>query len=164
MAYSIHQHLTYNLWANTKVADTLRIIDNSLYFQENNSSFSSIAKTVLHLWGAQFIWLTRMQGESLSEWPSANVTDKEEALDGLIASSSALVSFVKLKDESFLKSMYAYKNMKGEPFVDPYEDTLFHVVNHGTYHRGQIITMLRQGGVATVPSTDLIHYLRTLRN
>jgi len=164
MAYSIHQHVTYNLWANTKVADVLRAIDNSLYFQENNSSFSSIAKTVLHLWGAQFIWLTRMQGESLREWPSANVTDKEEGLDGLILSSASLVSFVKSKNESFLKSTYAYNNMKGEPFVDPYEDTLLHVVNHSTYHRGQIITMLRQGGVKTVPSTDLIHYLRALRS
>lgn len=163
MAYSIHQHLTYNLWANTKVADILRTIDDKIYFQENNSSFSSIAKTVLHMWGAEFTWLTRMQGESLSAWPSANVTDKTKALDGLISSSSNLVSFIQSKDESFLKSTYSYKNMKGEPFVDPFEDTLFHVVNHGTYHRGQIITMLRQSGTTTVPSTDLIHYLRGLK-
>lgn len=163
MAYSIHEHLTYNLWANTKIAEALRIIDDKLYMQDNNSSFSSIAKTVLHLWGSQFIWLRRMQGESLSEWPSANITDKEESLAGLIVSSAELVSFVKSKDESFLKSTYAYKNMKGEPFADSYEDTLFHIVNHGTYHRGQIITMLRQGGITTLPGTDLIHYLRSLR-
>lgn len=163
MAYSIHQHLAYNLWANTKVADVLRTIDDKIYFQENNSSFSSIAKTVPHIWGAEFIWLTRMQGESLSAWPSANVTDKTEALDGLIKSSSNLVSFIQSKDESFLKSTYAYKNMKGEPFVDPFEDTLFHVVNHSTYHRGQIITMLRQSGIKSVPSTDLIHYLRGVK-
>ena len=59
--------------------------------------------------------------------------------------------------------MYAYKNLKGDPFEDRIEDTLFHVVNHSTYHRGQIITMLREAGVAKVVSTDLIHYLRTLK-
>ncbi len=163
MAHSLHQHLTYNLWANTKVADVLRTIEDKIYFQENNSSFSSIAKTVLHMWGAEFIWLTRMQGESLSTWPSANITDKTEALDGLITSSANLVSFIQSKDELFLKSTYAYKSMKGEPFVDPFEDTFFHVVNHSTYHRGQIITMLRQSGITSVPSTDLIHYLRGLK-
>ncbi len=163
MAYSIHQHLKYNLWANTTIADALRTIDDSLYFRETGSSFSSISKTVLHVWGAQFIWLTRMQGESLSTWPSAGVTDKEESLDGLVTSSADLVSFAGSKDESFLRSTYAYKSMKGEPFADPYEDTLFHIVNHGTYHRGQIITMLRQGGITSLPGTDLIHYLRTVK-
>ena len=53
--------------------------------------------------------------------------------------------------------------MKGEPFTDSVEDTLFHVVNHSTYHRGQIITMLREAGETKVVSTDLIHYLRSLK-
>jgi uncharacterized damage-inducible protein DinB len=69
---------------------------------------------------------------------------------------------VKSKDAAFLESLYAYKNMKGDPFQDKVEDTLFHVVNHSAYHRGQITTMLREAGVEKVASTDLIHYLRTL--
>lgn len=161
MAYSIQQHLSYNRWANTKIADVLRNIEDIIYFQENKSSFPSIAKTVLHLWGAQYIWLKRLQGESLRTWLSADSKDdKKDSLDGLIQSSIDLELFAISKDESFLTSAYTYKNMKGEPFEDRYEDTLFHVVNHGTYHRGQIITMLREAGETTLPSTDLIHYLR----
>lgn len=164
MAYSIQQHLTYNAWANKSTADVLRTVDDTIYFQENKSSFPSIAKTVLHIWGAQYIWLKRLQGESLSTWPAPEFKDnKNESLNGLIQSSNEIVTFAASKDELFLTSMYAYKNMKGEPFEDPYEDTLFHVVNHGTYHRGQITTMLREAGVTKLASTDLIHYLRTLR-
>jgi uncharacterized damage-inducible protein DinB len=38
---------------------------------------------------------------------------------------------------------------------------LQHVVNHSTYHRGQIATMLRQLGTKAIP-TDLIAYHREL--
>ena len=62
-----------------------------------------------------------------------------------------------------LSGRYHYTNLRGEPFDDTYEETLFHVVNHGTYHRGQLIMMLREAGVTSLPGTDLIHYLRRQR-
>ncbi len=161
--YSIHKHLTFNAWANTKTAEVLREVEDEIYFRENNSSFSSIAKTVQHMWGAQFIWLKRMEGESLGAFPHIGVTDKMVSLEGLVKSSEEIQRFIESKDEAFLSSTYAYKNMKGDPFEDSYEETLFHVVNHSTYHRGQIITMLREAGVKNVVSTDLIHYLRGLK-
>jgi uncharacterized damage-inducible protein DinB len=105
-----------------------------------------------------------MQGESLSTWPSPDFKDnKNDTLDGLIQSSNEIVMFAASRDESLLTSTYAYKNMKGDPFEDTYEETLFHVVNHSTYHRGQIISMLREAGVTKLVSTDLIHYLRALK-
>ena len=162
MSYSIHKHLTFNVWANTKTSETLREVADEIYFKENKSSFPSIAKTVLHIWGAQNIWLKRLQGESLTTWPHQSDQDsKEGQLNGLIDSSQNILDFITSKDEAFLSSLYSYKNMKGEPFIDTVEDTLFHVVNHSTYHRGQIITMLREAGVTKVVSTDLIHYLRS---
>lgn len=163
MSYSIRKHLAYNTWANTKIAEVLRAVSDEIYFKENKSSFPSIAKTVLHIWGAQFIWLKRMQGESLTTWPNDdNQNNKNGQLDGLIQSSQDIFSFIVSKDEVFLSSLYSYTNMKGEPFRDSVEDSLFHVVNHSTYHRGQIITMLREAGVTKVAGTDLIHYLRLL--
>ena len=163
MAYSIHKHLRFNVWANTKTADVLREVPDEIYFKENKSSFPSISKTVLHMWGAQNIWLKRLQGESLTTWPSLpGQGSKEVQLNGLIQSAQHILDLVESKDEAFLSSLYSYTNMKGEPFRDSVEDTLFHVVNHSTYHRGQIITMLREAGVTNVVGTDLIHYLRSL--
>ena len=163
MAYSIKTHLAYNEWANTKIADVLREVEDNIFFQDNKSSFPSIAKTVLHIWDAQHIWVKRMQGANLTKWPSASFKgSKDDSLNGLLDSSSELSSFLLSKTKSFLSTSYPYKNMKGEPFENTYEDTLFHVVNHGTYHRGQIITMLREAGLRQLPSTDLIHYLRSV--
>lgn len=163
MAYSIQKHLTFNVWANTKTAEVLRQVSDNIYFKENKSSFPSIAKTILHMWGAQNIWLKRLQGESLTTWPHQPDQDsKEGQLNGLVQSAQNILDLVKSKDDTFLSSLYSYTNMKGEPFTDSVEETLFHVVNHSTYHRGQLITMLREAGVTNVPGTDLIHYLRTL--
>lgn len=161
MAYSIHRHLAFNTWANTQLTELLLKTEDEIYFKENRSSFSSIAKTALHMWGAQDIWLRRLQGESLSSSPTAAFANNKMAmLNGLVQSSADIEKFIKTKDDAFLASMYSYKNLKGEPFTDPVEDTLFHVVNHSSYHRGQIITMLRESGITNVVSTDLIHYLR----
>lgn len=164
MAYSIIQHLAYNEWANTKFADLLLTVDDTSYFQVMKSSFPSLAKTVLHIADSQQIWLRRMQGESLTTWPSANFQGtKGDSLSSLIRSSKDLVAFITSKEESFLSTPYTYTNLKGEPCTDPVEDTLFHIVNHNSYHRGQITTMLRQLDVAPLVSTDLIHYLRSLK-
>ena len=115
------------------------------------------------MWGAQNIWLKRLQGESLTTWPhQVNQDSKEGQLKGLIQSSQNILDLTRSKDEAFLSSLYSYTNMKGEPFRDTIEDTLFHVVNHSTYHRGQIIPMLREPGFINVAGTDLIHYLRSV--
>ena len=164
MAYSVFTHLQYSEWANTKFADLLSTVDDEIYHQTNKSSFPSIAKTVLHINDSQLVWLSRLKGHGLTSWPSENFRGgKAEGLAWLVESSRELTSFITTKGEPFLQTRYAYKSMKGDPFEDTVEDTLFHIVNHGTYHRGQIIIMLREMNVTKLISTDLIHYLRTLK-
>jgi uncharacterized damage-inducible protein DinB len=165
MSYSIVQHLEFNAWANGLMISTLKPLSEELFYLENNGSFPSIAKTTLHMWGAQHIWYTRMQGESLKQAPMvADPPSKADMLDGLLSSSEDYVAFVGSVDPDFLSGRYHYTNLRGQSFEDSYEDTLYHVVNHSTYHRGQVILMLREVGVTPLPGTDLIHYLRSQRN
>jgi uncharacterized damage-inducible protein DinB len=164
MAYSIQLHLQYNTWANSKVAEMLSSIDDRVLDQENSSSFSSIYKTVVHIWDAQVVWYKRLEGVSLRAFPSASFAGtKKDALDGLVQSSQNFEHFIQLQPPDFFNSILTYQNIKGDQFTDPIEYILFHVVNHSTYHRGQIITMLREAGVANLVSTDLILYLRGLQ-
>jgi uncharacterized damage-inducible protein DinB len=164
MAYSITDHLRYNVWANTRIADILGPVSDVIVFEERKSSFPSIAKTLLHIRDAEIVWSQRMHGESPAAFPSANFDgDKKQLLDCLVNSSRELLLAIESKGADFLSMRYDYTNMKGEPFKDTVEDTLFHVVNHGTYHRGQVITMLREANVTKLLSTDLIHYVRSLR-
>lgn len=162
MPYSIRKHLQFNLWANKQFVDLLTTVPDHIYFHENKSSFSSIAKTAVHIWGAENIWLKRMQGLPTGTLPTGElVNNKNATLQSLIDSSTGLLQYVQDKSEIELDKTYPYKNIKGEPFESSYIDTLFHVVNHSTYHRGQIITMLREAGIEKVVSTDLIHYIRS---
>lgn len=49
-----------------------------------------------------------------------------------------------------------YVNVRGETWTYPLWQTLFHVVNHQTYHRGQVTTILRQLDLSAVPIDYLV--------
>ena len=71
-----------------------------------------------------------------------------------------LADFISAKGEAFLTEQIDYKTMKGDAYSNTAEEILVHVINHGTFHRGQVITMLRELGFTQFPSTDLITFLR----
>jgi uncharacterized damage-inducible protein DinB len=164
MLYSIYDHLDYTRWANTRFVDTLRKVDDNLFYEELKSSFSSIAKTLLHMADADTVWLRRMEGEIPTQWPSANFKGStEDILDGVIKSSEKLVNFIKSKPEHFLRQEFTYRTMKGDVFTDTIESIIYHIVNHGTYHRGQLTTMMRELDITPLVGTDIILYLRSLK-
>lgn len=161
----MEQLLSYNLWANERMIETLRPIDDSIIHAERRSSFVSIYKTMLHVCDAQMVWLKRLQGESLHDWPSRNLNDNKEVLfSKLMASSKELLLLVRSGGSEFIKTKITYKNLKGDRSYEDYVETiLYHVVNHGTYHRGQVTTMLRDAGVQAISNTDFIIYTRSLQ-
>ena len=164
MAHNLKQHLTYNLWANERIGHLLMALDDVLLNAEKKSSFPSISKTVLHIWDAETIWLTRLKGGTLKDWPSKSFSgNKAEMLKGLVNRSTEILQFIGEKGEVFHQEIIQYKNMKGEPYENTVEEILYHLVNHGTYHRGQIITLLRDSGVTQLVSTDLIAWFREHR-
>jgi uncharacterized damage-inducible protein DinB len=159
--YNIQRHLAYNDWANSKLAEILSSVEPSLIDTETPSSFDTIKKTVYHVWDAQEIWFTRLKGNEITDWPSKSFTGSfEEGLKLFVESSKALHDFIASKDRDFLDKQIHYKNMKGVEYAQPVEDILFHLVNHGTFHRGQVVTMLRTLGHTNLQNTDLISYMR----
>jgi uncharacterized damage-inducible protein DinB len=164
MAYNINHHLDYSVWANETLVAKLKTLGDSILDKEVKSSFPSIAKTIMHIWDAQIVWLKRFQGTSLSAWPSNDFKGTTtETLDGLIQSSRDIQEFVASRGDAFVNGKLKYKNLKGDEFEDPADYLLHHIVNHGTYHRGQITTMLRELGVTDPPGTDIIVYWRSLK-
>ena len=128
--------------------------------QTIESSFNSVFKTILHIWDAEYIWLQRMQGNSLKDWPS-KMMDKEGFSTNLfLASAANFNDFVNSADDAFFEKSCEYSNLKGEKFAMPYASVVMHCMNHGTYHRGQLVTMFRQLGLTEIPSTDIIAFER----
>jgi uncharacterized damage-inducible protein DinB len=165
MPHNLVQHLSYNLWANERIGHLLMAHDDAVLHAEKKSSFSSITKTVLHIWDAETIWLTRLKGGSLKDWPSKSFSgNKAELLKGLVNRSTELLQFIKEKGDAYQQEIIGYKNMKGDAYENTVEEILFHLVNHGTYHRGQIITLLRDSDVTHLVGTDLIAWFREQRS
>lgn len=87
MKKSILQYVQYNLWANKIIADVIseKVID--LLDNEIPNSFPSLRKTLLHIWDAENIWLTRLNNLPITDWPSKDVSKHASVLQNFIRQS-----------------------------------------------------------------------------
>lgn len=161
MNHLIQEYTQYNMWANERTVEMLQKLTEAQLEEEIVSSFPSIKRTLLHIWDAEAIWLNRLQGESLLMWPSDQfMGTKEELFEGLLANSCNLTEYTGQQSDSYFEEDCAYKNTKGQPFKEQRGFMIHHCMNHSSFHRGQIITMLRQLGQTELMGTDFILYVR----
>lgn len=64
--------------------------------------------------------------------------------------------------EEQLDETVNYHTLKGDAFESFRWQMIQHCVNHSSYHRGQLITMMRQVGATSIPNTDMIAFYRTM--
>ncbi|MBI3234809.1 MAG: hypothetical protein HYZ42_12370, partial [Bacteroidetes bacterium] len=83
-----------------------------------------------------------------------------EAVVEILKQEEKILAYINAADESFFTAELHYKNLKGLEFSNTNFQVLQHMVNHSTMHRGQVITQMRQLGVQSILSTDLIAYYR----
>lgn len=154
----------YNVWANQRICTWLSQVEIKVD-TELISSFPTLRKTLYHLWDAQFIWLARLNGDAPNTWPSHHFKGTlSEAIHGIQENSMAFVSFIESLDASEYQRSVEFKSLDGTSYFNTTEEIIQHVMNHSTYHRGQLITMLRTVGFTAVESTDFIRYLRMTEN
>lgn len=153
----------YNVWANNRIVNFLQQQPETIVNTAVDNSFPSIRKTVYHIWDAQVIWYKRLRGESLTDWPSKQYDDTFEGWQTyFIQQSEEFHFFTENKPDIFFEQHCIYYNLKGEELKETNGNIILHCMNHSTYHRGQIITMLHQMHITHLPSTDFIFYLRDL--
>ena len=155
-------YAAYNLWAHEQITNAILEMDEHLHQQIVKSSFPNLYATVLHLWDAESIWWQRMEGHQQMVIPSKQFNpNMKETVNGLLQQAGEWQRFVQHATEEQLQREFYYKNLKGEPFRSAVWQVVHHLFNHGTYHRGQLVTMMRELGATTVPATDFIHWYRT---
>jgi uncharacterized damage-inducible protein DinB len=151
----------YNCWANNIVCNWLSQISDAQWQQPVVSSFGSIQATVLHVICAEHIWVGRMAQSANLDWlPASYKGSREQHIELWKNTAQRLKDFVTGIDENRLQLNFTFKRVSGEENTMPYYQTLAHVFNHSSYHRGQLVTMLRQVGFTGVQSTDLLNYYR----
>jgi len=160
----IHTMFEYNTWANNRLFSVASELSQEQFTKDLGSSHGGIHGTLHHMMGAEEIWLRRWQGESPTSFLSKekfptfdDLTDHWEMLDHEIMSFCHM-----LKSDDEVKKIISYSDLRGNKFEQPLYQLMQHLVNHSSYHRGQVVTMLRQVGIKPV-STDMVMYFRELK-
>ena len=158
------KYVAYNLWANRIFTDLILKLPAGDVFKEVPSSFKTIQETIFHMCFAENIWMQRlMLAERIIPLNEDLKKDTTALCKELINQSTHLQKWVSGKNELALAHVFEYKNLKSEFFKQPVCDVLLHICNHGSYHRGQIVNMLRQLGYDKIPQTDFSFWARTKR-
>jgi uncharacterized damage-inducible protein DinB len=158
----LQQYAAYTIWANERMMGPIESLGEERLHQPVNSSFKSVYKTLLHLWDAESIWWQRMKLMEQITVPSATFNGSlAELRQKMQQQSLQWKDWVDNATEAALQHEFIYQNTKREQFKQPVWQVLLHIANHGTYHRGQLVTLLRQLGVEQVPATDFIVFTRS---
>lgn len=153
----------YHVWANKVLLERIKELPNNVLFEEVSSSYPNIAQTFSHIYVVDVMWLQVLKG-----------IEMQDALEGSMAllertNSYSVDEFIKSFEElasQYEEWMISQKDLEQKINLNnpwsgardtAYSEILFHVANHGTYHRGNVTTMLRQQGYAST-MTDFALY------
>ncbi len=159
MKKQILAYLYYNVWANHQIVDYLQKLQDEQISQEIMNSFPSIRLTLLHNIGAEHIWMERLEGKL----PTSFLTDNfegsnSEMFELMMQTSKNFVKSIENEADTFFEKMFTYKTMAYGDTTQTAYDMIHHCMNHSTYHRGQVMMMLRQLGYTDPPHLDFMLY------
>jgi uncharacterized damage-inducible protein DinB len=156
----MRQLYDYNAWANRRAMEAAAALTPEQFTKPLGSSFSSVRDTLAHIYGAEWIWLERFQGRSPASLPDVNrFTNLASLRERWLEQEARLLGFVRGLTQADLDRVMEYKTLKFGVYQNPLWQSMQHLVNHGTYHRGQVTTLLRQLGAQPI-LTDLMHFYR----
>lgn len=150
----------FNAWATNRIFDAVAHLPEEEYTRDMKSSHGSIHNTLTHMVAAEKIWISRWQGISTATVLTAEDLPTLGALRSFweqVGYDTA--KFLGMMSDKRLQETFAMKTSKGDTYTHLYWQAFQHVVDHSTYHRGQIVTMMRQLG-AVPPNTGLITFYR----
>ena len=151
----------YNIWANDINIGWLESITEEQWNQPVVSSFGSIGETVLHIVGAEKIWVDRINKVDSPIWlPNIFKGNKKEIIELWKSASTNLKACVDQFDPEAMHTNLSFKRINGDAYEMTHYHVFAHVFNHSTYHRGQILLMLRQVGYEQVSGTDMLGFFR----
>jgi uncharacterized damage-inducible protein DinB len=158
----------YNKWANDQMLASLGSLTPEQLSRDLACSFPTILGTVAHIAAAEWIWLSRWKGRSPSAMPEWALRQAQggaaaEALGPIVKKFAELeaerTAYLATLSDADVEQSVGFTLLSGAADTQPLRAQFQHVVNHGTYHRGQVAAMIRQVGAAPT-STDIIKWLR----
>lgn len=150
----------YNAWANRIILDAAARLPGEQYFRDLKSSFGGVHGTLCHMVWVEQVWLHRWMGRpNPAVAQGKDLMSLEEVRERWAAVEAERGAFVATITDARLTETRLVKPSSGGEYIHTFRQMFRHFINHSAYHRGQIVTFLRQLG-QTAPSTDLIVYYR----
>jgi uncharacterized damage-inducible protein DinB len=160
MKQLLQQYAAYNVWASKLLFERIGKLSEEEIHKEIVSSFPSVYKTIQHMWLAEEVWWQRLKLVENIELQSEKFTGSLNEMTAILArQSQQWVDWVDTATDNQIAHVFAYVRNKEQQKMPVYQ-MLLHVFNHGTYHRGQLVTMLRQLGADKIPQTDFSVFCR----
>ncbi len=159
MPFAHLDYAEYNIWANNLLIETLLAQPQEILHQKLTGSFPTIYATIQHIWSAEAGWLAHLKGEKDGFTDPKHFDGPAKALFAAWQQTSAqfrdYVAHTNLEETVPL-------TYRGKLLAVARHEIAQTVFNHGSYHRGQVVMMLRQLGVEQIPQTDYVHWVRVL--
>jgi uncharacterized damage-inducible protein DinB len=160
MSNMIHDELksllAYNRWAGDRVVQAVRRLTPEQYVREPAPGWSPVRATFLHIADGNWIWARRLRGETVtSRTTEAEAPNLDDAVALLARAHDAFDQELATRSPAQLAAAWSFRNLQGKESTLPLWAIFRHVVNHGSYHRGQIASKLRLLGIEP-PVTDLV--------
>lgn len=157
---TIQQLFDYNVWANLRTVAGCESLSKEQLLQQVGGSFGSLRNTLAHIMDVEWLYHERWNGRAPSSFPRAeNYPDLSHIKIRWKSIDADLNRYVSALSANDITRVIEFRNTKGTLLRHPLWETMQHMVNHSTYHRGQITVLLRQLG-ATPQASDMIYFYR----
>ncbi|MEY8350607.1 DinB family protein [Bacillus cereus] len=146
----------YHVWANGVIIDRLKELPQDIYHKEIQRGFSSVSKVLSHIYLTDYAWFDIILGKSMNEAMVSTNQLKEQMETKSIEEMKKLFQDLSERNKALLNSQDDIDKLivVDNPYAGLLEtsisESVLHVVTHGSYHRGNIATMLRQMGHTSV--------------
>ncbi|OIK13401.1 damage-inducible protein DinB [Bacillus sp. MUM 116] len=146
----------YHVWANGVIIDRLKELPEDIYHKGIQSGFSSVSKVLSHIYLTDYAWFDIISGKSMNEAMAFTDQLREEVETKSIEEMKKIFLDLSERNKALLNSQEDIEKLivVDNPYAGLLEtsisESVLHVVTHGSYHRGNIATMLRQIGHTSV--------------
>ena len=137
----------YNFWANHRTMDSCATLTTEQFLKQAGGSFGSLRNTLSHIMDVEWLYHERWQGRAPPSLPKAeDYPDLAAIRTRWKDVETNLNRYVRGLSDGDLARVVEFRNTKGILYRHPLWEMMQHLVNHGTYHRGQMTTLLRMLG------------------
>jgi uncharacterized damage-inducible protein DinB len=154
----IEKLFAYTHWANGLALGAAEKLSPDLLMQDVGGSFPSVFKTLEHMLAAEWVWYKRLNGVSPpTMFDGHTCLTIYELGERWSINDLQWTAFIEAMSDEDLMREISYTNLAGENYAKSLAAIMQHVPNHATYHRGQVVNMLRQIGAEGF-SSDMIFF------